>query len=156
MSSPAQISANRNNAQNSAGPTSPDGKKRASLNAWRHGLTAQTVLLPQEDMAAYRALRQSFFDQFQPATALENEMVGRLADNQWRLNRCASLEHALFAIGHFESPGDVPACDSQIHAIATAARVLRDQTEALKSISMHEQRIQRMVHTDLAALKAMP
>jgi hypothetical protein len=39
MASERQIAANRRNARKSAGPRSGAGKKRASRNAYRHGLT---------------------------------------------------------------------------------------------------------------------
>jgi hypothetical protein len=39
MASERQIAANRRNARNSTGPRSISGKKRASQNAFRHGLT---------------------------------------------------------------------------------------------------------------------
>jgi hypothetical protein len=38
----------------SSGPTSPQGRVRSSINALRHGLTARVVVLPTEDMAAYK------------------------------------------------------------------------------------------------------
>src|ERR1700737_1688599 len=39
MASDRQIAANRRNARNSTGPRSTSGRKRASQNAFRHGLT---------------------------------------------------------------------------------------------------------------------
>ena len=39
MASERQIAANRRNARKSAGPRSGAGRKRASRNAYRHGLT---------------------------------------------------------------------------------------------------------------------
>jgi hypothetical protein len=39
MASERQIAANRRNARKSTGPSSGAGKKRASRNAYRHGLT---------------------------------------------------------------------------------------------------------------------
>src|SRR6266700_1116465 len=39
MASERQIAANRRNARKSTGPRSGEGKKRASCNAYRHGLT---------------------------------------------------------------------------------------------------------------------
>ena len=40
MASERQIAANRRNAQNSTGPRSAAGKRRASRNSYRHGLTS--------------------------------------------------------------------------------------------------------------------
>jgi hypothetical protein len=40
VASARQIAANRRNAQKSTGPRSVEGKKRASRNAYRHGLAA--------------------------------------------------------------------------------------------------------------------
>ncbi len=34
------------NAQHSTGPKTPEGKKKSSLNALRHGLTGQIVVMP--------------------------------------------------------------------------------------------------------------
>jgi hypothetical protein len=51
--SDARMRANRLNAQKSTGAKTPESKKRSSLNATRHGLLAQTLHLPEEEMAAY-------------------------------------------------------------------------------------------------------
>ena len=45
-------SINRENAQHSTGPKTEAGKQKSSLNALRHGLTGQTVVMPAEDLAA--------------------------------------------------------------------------------------------------------
>jgi hypothetical protein len=56
MATPAQIDANRANAQLSTGPSSPEGKAKSSHNALKTGLTGRTILLPTDDVAAYQNL----------------------------------------------------------------------------------------------------
>ena len=46
MSTPKQIAANRRNAQKSTGPRTTAGKAKTRLNPLKHGLTAETIVLP--------------------------------------------------------------------------------------------------------------
>ena len=79
MASERQIRANRLNAQKSTGPRTAAGKAASSKNALRHGLTAQQVVLEDEDAAMFDALRDRFLREFQPAGAMEEFLVERLA-----------------------------------------------------------------------------
>ena len=88
---------NRANAQFSTGPRTPEGKHRSSLNALRHGLTGQLIVMPTEDLEAYRRHLASFADDFRPKGAMESNLVQSLADTAWRLHRIAALEASLKA-----------------------------------------------------------
>jgi hypothetical protein len=88
---------NRANSQHSTGPRSDAGKQRSALNALTHGLTARTAVLPSEDPAAYEDHRRRFFDEYQPATPTETQLVQELADTSWRLNRIPLLEADLLS-----------------------------------------------------------
>ena len=92
MSTANQIAANIATAKHSTGPRTEAGKAVSSQNALKHGLTAQTVLLPGEDEAAYRKMCEGFFDDYQPETTSERELVQFLCDTHWRLARCSRLE----------------------------------------------------------------
>src|SRR5260370_8799081 len=61
---------NRANASHSTGPKTEAGKHRSSLNAYRHGLTGHTIILPAEDLDAYQTLTQQFFDELKPVGLL--------------------------------------------------------------------------------------
>jgi hypothetical protein len=86
---------NRANSRHSTGPRTDSGKQCSSLNALRHGLTAACAVLPSEDQAAYDTHRRGFFDEYQPATPTETQLVIEVADTAWRINRIPSLEAAL-------------------------------------------------------------
>jgi hypothetical protein len=49
MATPAQIAANRANAQKSTGPRTAEGKAASRLNALKHGLDAESLIIPGED-----------------------------------------------------------------------------------------------------------
>jgi hypothetical protein len=98
MTSARQIEANRRNALASTGPKTESGKQRASQNAVRHGLTAETVILPLEDAEDYQAFEQTVTADYEAETAVERELVLRLASLLWRLRRATSIETGLLQI----------------------------------------------------------
>jgi hypothetical protein len=88
---------NRANAKLSTGPRTEPGKQRSSLNSLRHGLTAQTAVLPTEDPEAYQRHVQQFLDEYAPANATETQLVHEIANTAWRLNRIPLLEADLLS-----------------------------------------------------------
>src|SRR5664280_1286650 len=96
MSSLKQIEANRRNALKSTGPTTPEGKRRSRCNAVRHGLTAETVIAALEDWKDYQAFEAAVISDYDAESAVERELVLRLASVLWRLRRATGMETALF------------------------------------------------------------
>jgi hypothetical protein len=98
MSSFRQIGANRRNAQLSTGPVTEAGKKRYRRNALRHGLTAETVIDALEDAEDYAAFEMAVTADYDAQSAVERELVLRLASVLWRLRRAIAIESGLFKI----------------------------------------------------------
>src|SRR5262245_53740954 len=96
MSSLKQIEANRRNALKSTGPTTLEGKLRSRCNAVRHGLTAETVIAALEDSEDYQAFEAAVISDYDAESAVERELVLRLANVLWRLRRATGIETALF------------------------------------------------------------
>jgi hypothetical protein len=96
MSSLKQIEANRRNALKSTGPTTTEGKQRSRCNAVRHGLTAETVIAGLEDCEDYQAFEAAVISDYDAESAVERELVLRLASVLWRLRRATGIETALF------------------------------------------------------------
>jgi hypothetical protein len=63
MTSVRQIEANRRNALGSTGPKTDTRRQHASQNAVRHGLTAETVIVPPEDADEPSRTAQTGFSQ---------------------------------------------------------------------------------------------
>jgi hypothetical protein len=93
-----QIEANRRNALKSTGPTSAEGKQRSRANAVRHGLTAETVIGALEDAEDYKAFETAIIADYDAQSAVERELVLRLASLLWRLRRATTMETGLFEI----------------------------------------------------------
>jgi hypothetical protein len=98
MTSFRQIEANRRNAHRSTGPTTEEGKRRSRQNAVRHGLCAETVVEILEDVDDYRGFEAAVIADYDARTAVERELVLRLASLLWRLRRATAIETDLLRI----------------------------------------------------------
>ena len=95
MSSDAQIAANRANAQQSTGPTSPVGRSTSSRNAVSHGLSATPNTLFASDTEAQNNFAQhlqKLRKDCLPEGALEEETFRRYAFATFQINRAQALE----------------------------------------------------------------
>jgi hypothetical protein len=98
MTSFRQIEANRRNALRSTGPKTEDGKRRSRQNAVRHGLTSETVIAALEDIEDYQAFEAAVIADYDARTAVERELVLRLASLLWRIRRATAIETDLLQI----------------------------------------------------------
>jgi AraC-like DNA-binding protein len=143
--------ANRANAKLSTGPRTEPGKQRSSLNALRHGLTAQTAVLPTEDPETYQRHIQQFLDEYAPATPTETQLVHEIANTAWRLNRIPLLESELFS----QNPNP----QTQIPMLATLglhssrlSRQFQKALDQLRDIQEERHRLERRQLTEAAQL----
>jgi hypothetical protein len=99
MSTVAQISANQANAQYSTGPVTEEGKARSARNNFRHGLASGQFIVPGEDPAEFDVLAQDLFNEHQPATTTEENLVLSMAQHFWLGQRAIRLQNEAFADG---------------------------------------------------------
>jgi hypothetical protein len=150
-----QLIANRENAKRSTGPRTPEGKKRSSLNALRHGLTGQVVVMPGEDLKAYLEFTERYVKDLHPVTEPEKQLAHDIANSQWRLNRSLSIENGIYAIGHhdFANVNDVD--HPEIHDALTAATTYLKNGHQLENLSRQENRLRRSLQTSLKLYQDM-
>jgi hypothetical protein len=96
VTSERQKAANRANSRHSTGPKTPEGKAAVRLNAFRHGLLARDVMLPEEDLDAFEDLRNRVRAELSPVGPIEELLADRVVNIMWRLGRSARAETALF------------------------------------------------------------
>jgi hypothetical protein len=96
MATNAQILANRLNSQKSTGPSSVEGKAAARFNALKHGMDAQSLIIPGEDPAELDALAHDYHEQFRPYGPEETLLVETLIRADWNRRRLRRIETELY------------------------------------------------------------
>jgi len=93
MSSKAQIKANRQNAQKSTGPKTPEGKETASQNATKHGLLSHRNIISSESQAEFDHHRGQFLEELNPETPIQSFLADRIVSLSWRLIRAEIIQN---------------------------------------------------------------
>src|ERR1039458_9391577 len=129
MATPAQITANRANAQKSTGPRSAEGKSASRFNALKHGIDAASLVIPGEDPAEYDALAAEYSGEFRPQSPSEFFHVETMLRADWQKIRLQRVEADLFRTLLAESPG------------ATLAAALLSDSPAAKLLARTQRQI---------------
>jgi hypothetical protein len=83
------------------GPRTEKGKLRAALNATKHGLSGIQMLLPGEDPVVYGCRADAVFTALGIDSDAEAQLGALIADDLWKLERLAKIEHGL-TLGRIE------------------------------------------------------
>jgi hypothetical protein len=81
------------------GPPTAEGKKRSSLNAMKHGLTANSPQafdkLVGELCGDFNAILERTQNHYRPQDPIEEELVARIARCLWRLSMTSAMEQRM-------------------------------------------------------------
>ena len=84
----------RANGAKAKGTKTPAGRARSALNATKHGVLANTVILATESREIYDALRANYIARYQPADPVELDYVEEMVICKWRQRRIWDVEGA--------------------------------------------------------------
>jgi hypothetical protein len=143
MTSEKKAQANRRNALKSTGPKTPEGKAAVRLNALRHGLRSEEILLPGEDEEALRELGERLRDELQPAGELENLLVDRIIASYWRLLRLGRVEAGIFAWERSEELAERAEREAQGYESHKIEAIMRATDIAITDKKGHEEALSR-------------
>jgi len=141
MASQKQLLANRLNAQKSTGPRSVEGKARASMNALKTGIDAQSQTIPGEPISQLEDLTDDYYQRFCPTTPEQRMLVDTLVDCEWLLRRFRRVEGQMWENPIFEITFAKAFRDDSDHFARLQRRI--DATQRNYRNALHElQRLQ--------------
>jgi len=135
---------NRANAQKSCGPKTRIGKQRSRMNAVRHNLSGQNLILQESEVEAYNRMSTSMFSDLKPKSEPEHQIAQKIIDTNFRLNRLTAIENNLFNFGltQNETAADQ---DDRIEVMAAQTRAWIEHANTFDTIGRYESRLSRQL-----------
>jgi hypothetical protein len=131
MTTPAQFTANRENAQYSTGPATAQGRARSSGNAVRFGLFSTKNCVRPEETEEYEALSIALWTDLHPQGPIQEMFATEVVRSAWRLRRCVEVEATLAE----KTTGD-PMLDEDLLRIQTSVDRARTQAHGIMRRSL--------------------
>jgi hypothetical protein len=149
-----QLEANRANAQLSTGPRTEEGKRRSSFNGFKSGIYSKIHIATPEETESFQLHCAAYRDELAPAGAIETDLVQLIAEDRWRLKRAHCIENALFAqgINHHSTEHDTGR--AEVDDALAEGQTCIDNAKFLTTLTQYEQRVQRSIKDNTAALNA--
>jgi hypothetical protein len=116
-------------------------QQRTALNAFRHGVTGQTIVLPAEDVDAYYSYCHEFFCEFNPEGMLERQLVQTIVDCGWRLNRLRANEQTLLSMATVSLEDEAKTPDLRVATAMASALAFARNSKTLANLTLYEQRL---------------
>lgn len=145
MGTEKQSVANQQNAQKSTGPKTEEGKAVAKLNAAKHGILSDAVVITkgegQERKEAYLRLYDGLRDYFKPAGAMEDALVEQIAVTLWRKRRVLRFELGCLRkqLDAYQQAARGPEDDEDDFPLRKHKTAYRRLVEAQERLAHHQQ-----------------
>jgi hypothetical protein len=104
MSTAAQVTANRVNAESSTGPKTEPGKAQSSQNALKHGLASGKLIIQGENREEYKQLKLDLRNEHQPSGITEDLLVEKMAMSLWFSRRAQIAQSVAIETAPEEDP----------------------------------------------------
>ncbi len=164
MATQKQTDANRRNALKSTGPRTEAGKRTSSLNAYKHGLTGQRVIMTAEEAEARDRFTDDIIADLKPVGAMEENLAQSVADSHWRIHRAVAIEDNIFAAEAWHEEeraferaaerNEECAYDGVDRALAPM-RTFTNDPKRFHLLTTHEMRLHRKAQADLKQLREL-
>ena len=152
---PDRNASNRENAQKSTGPSSTEGKAISCMNALKHGLTGNTVLVKSDSADAYQRRLDEYAELYKPVTFEERHLVQSVHDTTWRLDRIVNMESVIFAKGRIELEGCFYGQPEDQRDSYISDEIANRNEKKLRNLYLLEARLQRQRNRDTASLQKL-
>lgn len=152
MPTEEQLKANRENAQKSTGPRTPEGKLRSSRNAVKYSLNPERVVVPTENGAEFEVRRRSLLRQLAPVGPMEIVLVEQIIMSAWRLQRCRLIETRLFHQCVDENGYKLERYDHPVPSDVLTFAYRNDRRDVTE-ITRHEGHIERALYRAIRELE---
>jgi hypothetical protein len=144
MNQKTRILINQQNAQHSTGPRTDAGKERSKLNAVKHNLSGNHLVLQDHEYAEHTRMSKAMLADLKPQTEPERQIAQKIIDLNFRINRITAIENNLL---NFDMSANDPQSieDEGIARMFAQTRAWKKDAQSFEILGRYEARLSRQL-----------
>ena len=135
---------NYQNSLRSTGPRTAAGKQRSALNAFKHGLSGNHLVMQQHEFAAYAQHTAKMLRDLKPVTEPEKQIAQKIIDLNFRVNRITAIENNMLNFDMSTNEPDFEE-DEGIARMMGQARAWKKDAQSFEILGRYESRLSRQL-----------
>jgi len=156
MSSELQQEASRTNGAKSHGALSPETQAICAKNSLKHGLTAKTISLTEEEREDYTNLVNITFNHYRPISSMEKHVIQSVADLEWKIVKADIYEAGILANGRMSNRDDLKDVEPPEHRyLIIEGLIYQTYAKILQNLTLQRSRTQRDLERRIKQFEAM-
>jgi hypothetical protein len=128
----------------STGPRSAPGKQRSRMNAVKHNLSGQSLILLEAEAEAYNRMGTAMLIDLKPKSEPERQIAQKIIDTNFRLNRLTAIENNMFSFGLMKNETGADH-DDRIEVMAAQTRAWIERANSFDVLGRYETRLSRQL-----------
>ncbi len=135
---------NQQNAQHSTGPRTIEGRERSSLNAVKHNLSGNHLILQNHEYAEHTRMSKAMLADLEPQTEQERQIAQKIIDLNFRINRITAIENNLL---NFDMSANDPQSieDEGVARMFAQTRAWKKDAQSFEILGRYEARLSRQL-----------
>jgi hypothetical protein len=135
---------NQQNAQHSTGPRTVEGKNRSSLNAVKHNLSGNHLVLQDHEYTEHQRMSKAMLADLKPQTEPERQIAQKIIDLNFRINRITAIENNLL---NFDMSANDPQSieDEGVARMFAQTRAWKKDAQSFEILGRYEARLSRQL-----------
>jgi hypothetical protein len=119
-------------------------KQRALMNAFKHNLSGQNLVMQETEVEAYKRMTNAMLTDLNPKTEPERQIAQKIIDSNFRLNRLMAIENNMFNFGITANEKDTPH-DDRLEVMVAQTRAWTQHANSFDILGRYEQRLSRQL-----------
>jgi hypothetical protein len=130
----------------------PELPSRAPFQAFKPSASSKIHIATPEDTQSFQAHCAAYHSELAPNGPIERDLVQLIAEDRWRLKRAHCIENSLFARGINQHAHQHDTGRFEVDDALAEGQTWIDQSRYLTALTQYEQRVQRSIKENTAAL----